>query len=140
MFLKDAIEMRIKNLCKENDITINKLCTICGITQSTLANLKARTRTNMSTLTILRICRGLNITLEDFFNDDLFKNNESYTENDYINFFNDIDLERLSKYEIEYNEEWLKEEYIPKINYLTECLIKQKFPDKEEFKEKEKLK
>jgi hypothetical protein len=61
-------------------------------------------------------------------------------ENDYINFFNDIDLERLSKYEIEYNEEWLKEEYIPKINYLTECLIKQKFPDKEEFKEKEKLK
>lgn len=61
-------------------------------------------------------------------------------ENDYINFFNDIDLERLSKYEIEYNEEWLKEEYIPKINYLTECLTKQKFPDKEEFKEKEKLK
>lgn len=60
-------------------------------------------------------------------------------ENDYINFFNDIDLERLSKYEIEYNEKWLKEEYIPKINYLTECLIKQKFPDKEEFKEKEKL-
>ena len=58
-------------------------------------------------------------------------------ENDYINFFNDIDLDRLSKYEIEYNEEWLKEEYIPKINYLTECLIKQKFPDKEEFKEKE---
>lgn len=61
-------------------------------------------------------------------------------ENDYINFFNDIDLKRLSKYEIKYDEEWLKEEYIPKINYLTECLIKQKFPDKEEFKEKEKLK
>lgn len=58
-------------------------------------------------------------------------------ENDYINFFNNIDLDRLSKYEIEYNEEWLKEVYIPKINYLTECLIKQKFPDKEEFKEKE---
>lgn len=76
MFLKDAIEMRINNLCKENDITINKLCTICGITQSTLANLKARTRTNISTLTILRICRGLNITLEDFFDDPLFKNNE----------------------------------------------------------------
>lgn len=76
MFLKDAIEIRIKNLCKENNITINKLCTICGITQSTLANLKARTRTNTSTLTILRICRGLNITLKDFFNDELFKNNE----------------------------------------------------------------
>lgn len=58
-------------------------------------------------------------------------------ENDYINFFNDIDLKRLSKYEIEYNEEWLKREYIAKVNYLTECLIKQKFPNKEEFIKKE---
>lgn len=58
-------------------------------------------------------------------------------ENDYINFFNDIDLKRLSKYEIEYNEEWLKKEYMAKVNYLTECLIKQKFPDKEEFIKKE---
>ena len=76
MFLKDAIEIRINNLCKENNITINKLCTICGITQSTLANLKARQKTNISTLTILRICRGLNINIQDFFNDDLFKNTD----------------------------------------------------------------
>lgn len=75
MFLKDAIEIRINNLCSEHNITINKLCTICGITQSTLANLKARQNTNVSTLTILRICRGLNISMEDFFNDNLFKNN-----------------------------------------------------------------
>lgn len=67
MFLKDAIEIRINNLCNQQNITINKLCTICGITQSTLANLKVRPNTNVSTLTILRICRGLNITLEDFF-------------------------------------------------------------------------
>lgn len=76
MYLKDAIEIRINNLCKEQNITINKLCTICGITQSTLANLKARPRTNISTLTILRICRGLNISLQSFFTDPLFQNNE----------------------------------------------------------------
>lgn len=58
-------------------------------------------------------------------------------ENDYINFFNDIDKERLSFYEIEYNEDWLNNEYIPKIDYLTKCLIEQRFPDKEEF-EKER--
>lgn len=72
MFLKDAIEMRINNLCKERNITINKLCTICGITQSTLANLKVRPKTNVSTITLLRICRGLNITLQEFFNDPIF--------------------------------------------------------------------
>lgn len=74
MFLKDAIEIRINNLCKERNITINKLCTICGITQSTLANLKARPKTNVSTITLLRICRGLNISLQEFFSDSIFTN------------------------------------------------------------------
>ena len=76
MFLKDAIEIRINNLCKERNITINKLCTICGVTQSTLANLKVRPKTNVSTITILRICRGLNISIKDFFTDPLFINTE----------------------------------------------------------------
>lgn len=75
MFLKDAIELKINKLCKERNITLNKLCIMCGITQSTLANLKVRPKTNVSTITILRICRGLNITLSDFFNDPLFTNN-----------------------------------------------------------------
>ena len=76
MFLKEAIELRIYDLCKEKNITINKLCTISGITQSTLANWKTRYKTNISTLTILRICRGLNITIEEFFNDKLFRDME----------------------------------------------------------------
>ena len=75
MYLKDAIELKINKLCEERKITINKLCIICGITQSTLANLKVRPKTNISTLTILRICRGLNISLHDFFNDPLFIDN-----------------------------------------------------------------
>lgn len=76
MYLKDAIETRINDLCKEQHITINKLCTICGITQSTLANLKVRPKTNISTVTLLRICRGLNINLQDFFMDPIFKNTD----------------------------------------------------------------
>lgn len=76
MYLKKAIEIRINNLCKSQNISINKLCTICGITQSTLANLKVRPKTNVSTITILRICRGLNITLKDFFNDSIFENTD----------------------------------------------------------------
>ena len=54
---------------------MNKLATICGITQSTLANWRVRPKSNISTITVLRICRGLNITIEEFFNNDLFKNN-----------------------------------------------------------------
>lgn len=72
MLLSTAIKNRIYELCKQNNITINKLCTISGITQSTLANINSRPNTNVTILTIMRICRGLNISIEDFFNSDLF--------------------------------------------------------------------
>ena len=76
MYLKEAIVLRINELCNEKNITINKLSTICGITQSTLANWKVREKTNISTLTILRICRGLDMTIQEFFDVPLFQNNE----------------------------------------------------------------
>lgn len=76
MFLKEAIELRIDDLCKEKNITLNKLCTICGITQSTLANWKIRPKTNITTLTILRICRGLEINMQDFFDSPIFDNTD----------------------------------------------------------------
>lgn len=72
MFLSSAIKIRIEQLCKEKNITINKLCTICEITQSTLANINSRPNTNLTILTIMRICRGLNINISDFFNSSLF--------------------------------------------------------------------
>lgn len=62
MYLKDAIEQRIESLCKERNITVNKLCMISGVTQSTLA--------------ILRLCRGLDITMDEFFNDEIFRTND----------------------------------------------------------------
>ena len=76
MILSTAIKNRIYELCKDRKITINKLCTICGITQSTLANISARPKTNVSVLTIMRICRGLNISFLDFFNSPLFDINQ----------------------------------------------------------------
>lgn len=72
MYLKDAVESRINKLCNERNISINKLCTVCGITQSTLANLKSRPNSQVTILTIMRICRGIGISLQDFFNDSDF--------------------------------------------------------------------
>ena len=48
------------------------MCTICGITQSTLANINSRPNTNFNILTIMRICRGLEIEFKDFFDSPLF--------------------------------------------------------------------
>ena len=72
MYLSTAIKSRIYELCNERNITINKLCTISGITQSTLANINSRPNTNLTILTIMRICRGLNISIQDFFNSSIF--------------------------------------------------------------------
>lgn len=72
MYLKDLINLRINKLCNDRNISINKLCTICGITQSTLGNLKSRPTTNVTVLTVMRICRGLDISLKDFFDDYTF--------------------------------------------------------------------
>lgn len=72
MYLSTAVRNRIYELCNERNITINKLCTISGITQSTLANINFRKNTNLNILTIMRICRGLNISIQDFFSSPIF--------------------------------------------------------------------
>ena len=67
MTLISATSTRILELCAERKITVNKLSTICGITQSTLEGI-----VNHKTLTIIRICRGLEIKLKDFYDSPLF--------------------------------------------------------------------
>lgn len=72
MTVSEAINQRIINLAKERNITINKLCTTCGITQSTINNLLSKTNKNPKILTILKICEGLDLELYQFFKDPLF--------------------------------------------------------------------
>ena len=76
MNTREAITQRILNLCKEKDITPNKLGTISGVEPSTITSIFYGKSKNPGTRTILDICQALNITLFDFFNDDLFKNVE----------------------------------------------------------------
>jgi len=72
MTLISAISTRILQLCNEREITVNKLSTICGITQSTLEGIVNKKFINPKTLTIVRICRGLDIQLKDFYDSPLF--------------------------------------------------------------------
>lgn len=71
-----AVSIRIEQLCKENNITINKLGTISGITQSTLNNIINGSSDNPTVSTIKKICDGLDITIIDFFDNKIFVNLE----------------------------------------------------------------
>lgn len=76
MNIGEATKLRIIELCKENKITINKLATVCGITQSTLSNIVGGRNNSTTISTIKKICDGLNISVQEFFNSDLFDNLE----------------------------------------------------------------
>ncbi|MDD3303992.1 MAG: helix-turn-helix transcriptional regulator [Clostridia bacterium] len=72
MRLSDAMKKRVLQLCDERNITINKMCTICGITQSTLGSFYNAENSVLKVRVIYNICNGLGITLKDFFDTDLF--------------------------------------------------------------------
>ena len=72
MNIGDAVKERIIELCNENDISINKLSTISGVNQSTLNNIVSGRNKSTTISTIKKICDGLDITIQDFFNSDIF--------------------------------------------------------------------
>ncbi len=67
-----AINNRLHELCRDRGITINKLATISGITQSTLSNITSGRNNSMTIVTVKKICDGLGISLRDFFDSPLF--------------------------------------------------------------------
>lgn len=52
-------------------------------------------------------------------------------ENDYYNYFNPIDSDRLSRHKIEYDKKWVEEKYLPRLKYLCKCLKQRTFPSEE---------
>ena len=76
MNIGKAVRFRILELCRAHDITLNKLSTICGITQSTLNNIVSGRNSTTTVSTIQKICDGLEITILDFFTSPLFENLE----------------------------------------------------------------
>ena len=63
----EAVKLRIIELCDENNITVNKLATISGVTQSTLSNIIGGRNNSTTVSTIKKLCDGLEITLGEFF-------------------------------------------------------------------------
>lgn len=49
-------------------------------------------------------------------------------ENDYINYFNEIDKDRIEKIEVKYDKNFIKKEYLPKLQIISVCLKEGVFP------------
>lgn len=66
MTYAEAVANRMNALCREKGITLNKLSTFSGITQSTLDNIAKGNTKNPSLRTLHRIAVGLNMSVSEF--------------------------------------------------------------------------
>ena len=76
MTIGEATRLRILALCRERNITVNRLSTISGITQSTLNNIISGRNHSATVSTVKKICDGLEIGILDFFTSPLFEDLE----------------------------------------------------------------
>lgn len=73
MYLSEAIRIRINNLITENNLNGNKLALYSGMNRSNINRFLRRKNKSIKIESITLICQGLNISLKDFFDDDVFK-------------------------------------------------------------------
>lgn len=72
----ESVKNRLIFLCGEKGITINKLATKSGIAPSTIKNILYGKSTNPGIVTLKKLCDGLDISITDFFDSDIFRNLE----------------------------------------------------------------
>lgn len=71
--LSHAIADRLIYLCDERGITINKLATLAGLTQSTVDSIAKGKSRNPKLTTLWKISRALGITIDEFLDAPAFK-------------------------------------------------------------------
>ena len=73
MLIKDAIVLRMKNICKDRKIKFNELANRSGVTPSTVYSMMDERRRDLSVITLKKLCDGLDMTITEFFDDDIFR-------------------------------------------------------------------
>ena len=80
MKIKDAIVLRIQLLCREKGIKYNELANRAGLTPSTVYSMMDPKRRDLSVITVQKLCDGLDMSVSDFYNSDVFRNLEQELE------------------------------------------------------------
>ena len=76
MGIKNAVTLRIQNLCEDRKIRLNALANLSGVTPSTVYSLFENGRADVGVVALKKICDGLGISISEFFDDEIFKNLE----------------------------------------------------------------
>ena len=72
MNTKKAVAMRILDLCEERNISVNALAAVSGVSPSTVYSMLNAKSQNPGVVSIKKLCDGLEISIREFFDSDLF--------------------------------------------------------------------
>ena len=72
MDTRKAVANRLLQLCEEKRLSVNALARLSAVPPSTLKNIINGGSKNAGVVTIKKLCDGLEISLREFFNDDIF--------------------------------------------------------------------
>ena len=72
MTTKEAVSVRIKELCEEHNLTINGIANISGVPPMTVYSIIDHKSKNPGIVNIKKLCDGFGITLGQFFSTELF--------------------------------------------------------------------
>jgi len=73
---KEAVAKRILELCEERHMAVNALATVSGVSPSTIYSMLNEKSQNPGVVSLKKLCDGLEISLREFFDCDLFENIE----------------------------------------------------------------
>ena len=72
MDIQETVAYRIRQLCREQGITPNKLSKLSGVPQATIKSILLGESKNPGTVAVKRLCDGFGITLGEFFDTEEF--------------------------------------------------------------------
>ena len=72
MNTKEAVAKRIIDLCNERNIAVNTLANLSGVSPSTVYSMLNEKSKNPGVVSIKKLCDGLEISVREFFNCELF--------------------------------------------------------------------
>ena len=73
MDTREAVVKRTRDLCKNRGITPNALSNLAGVPQATVKSILNGESQNPGIVTLKKLCDGLDISITEFFDDDMFR-------------------------------------------------------------------
>ena len=76
MGISKAVAERLNELRAERGISLNKLCTLSAVPQSSISEFMSGEIKSIGIVNLKMLCDGLDITITEFFSTDTFRNME----------------------------------------------------------------